>query len=142
MPGPTRLPENVRVLRGARNPTYALPERVTLPPLQRVPAHPAWVVGDEAVAEFKRLAKVMIGNGTLNEGNTGLLGHYVMLHASAVAGWTNMTAAVGEAVVPRLPPASLVRELRLLGGALGIARVNFGAGGPPKLDNPFAEHAR
>lgn len=133
MSGPSRLPENVRALRGARPPSSSLPEQPALPSIVEAPAPPDWVKGDDAVAEFNRLAAILTKNGMLNDGNVSTLGHYAMLHGAAVKVW--------RMDPPVFPPATLIAQLRMLAGNLGIIRVNFGASGAGKVKNPFAEHA-
>jgi len=125
MPGPSKIPLNVRALRGTFKPSRDRASTRGFPALDAPPTPPHWLTGANAIAEWGRLAEVMLANKLLTPGNCSLLAHYCMLHDRAVNCWRGKGS----------PPAALVAQLRLLAGSLGLVAVNFGAQRGEK--NPF-----
>ena len=114
MPGPSKTPRHLKLLRGTLQPCRDVsPSTAALPAIEAAPIPPAWLQDLTAIAEFKRLAAVLTVNRLLTAGNVDLLAHVCMLHARITAMWT-----AGET-----PSAALLAIFRKLSGDLGLTHL-------------------
>lgn len=131
MPGPSKTPRGVKLLRNTLQPCRdSLPATPALPPIDGAPSAPAWLTDITAVSEFRRLAAVLTATKLLTAGNVSLLAHFVMLHARITAAWQ-----AGET-----PSAALMAVYRRLAGDLGLTHMPLAA--PPSAPNRFHDLAR
>src|SRR5687767_12384414 len=129
MPGPKRTPRHLRLLRGTLRPSRDQTPAVGLPPITDAPRPPRWLTNVAGLREWNRLARIMLANGLLTEGNIILLSHTVML---------GLRIAEGRRA-GATPDASLLAVYRRLLGDLGLSSM---AALPAPQDKPnrFASH--
>ena len=131
MSGPKKTPRHLKLLRGTLQPCRDVaPATPGLPVLDVAPIPPAWMTDLTALAEFRRLAAVLMANSLLTSGNVALLAHLAMLHARITAAWL-----AGET-----PTAALLGVYRKLSGDLGLTSMPVQA--PASKPNRFAQIAR
>jgi hypothetical protein len=130
MPGPRKTPRHLKLLKGTLQPCRDSPAGVALPALDGVPIPPVWMTDLTAIAEFRRLASVLMANRLLTAGNVALLAHLAMLHARITASW----------MADETPTAALLTVYRRLSGDLGLTSMPVQA--PASKPNRFAEIAR
>lgn len=113
MPGPSKTPRHLKLLKGTLQPCRDVaPSTPALPAIDAA-SPPSWLQDVTAIAEFKRLAAVLTANKLLTSGNTALLAHLAMLHARITSSWTT-----GET-----PSAALLAVFRRLAGDLGLTNL-------------------
>lgn len=126
MPGPSKMPRHLKLLRGTLQPCRDAPGGVSLPTFAVAPEPPAWLADVTAAAEFARLSRLMTANALLSEGNVTLLAHFSMLHARICAAWAAGTT----------PTAATLMAFRRLASDLGLTHINAQPA-PPKSNNRF-----
>ena len=129
MPGPSKTPRHLKLLKGTLQPCRDVVPTAALPAIDAA-SPPAWLQDVTAIAEFKRLAAVLGVNRLLTGGNTALLAHLAMLHARITAAWNEGLT----------PSAALMNIYRRLCGDLGLTHVGVAAPAASKT-NRFAEIA-
>lgn len=102
MPGPPKLPDNVKNLRGTARPDRAQPAGVEFPTVSEPPEPPDWLPNSHAVKEWNRLAAILHAHGLLTEASLSALGHMCALHGKLVRLW-----GAGEA-----PSGHMLAQLR------------------------------
>lgn len=137
MPGPPRKPTQLRLLAGTlrKGDPTAAGSRVELPLLDRVPDPPDWLPNAHAVAEWSRLAQILVANRLLTEGGLSALGMLCALHGKIV-----QLYAAGQA-----PTGALVAAWRCLTNDFGLTPAAQGRvrpGGPEPVGNKFANRGR
>jgi phage terminase small subunit len=103
-------PRKLKVLAGTHRKDRDRREAAPLPALDSIPPPPAWLPNTHALAEYKRLALILIANGLLTRGNVALLSHLAATHGLLVDAY-----ARGET-----PAAAHLTALRALHGDLGL----------------------
>lgn len=130
MPGPAKTPRHLKLLRGTvQRCRDVAPSTAALPAIDAA-TPPAWLQDITAIAEFKRLAAVLIVNKLLTAGNTALLAHLAMCHARIAAAW----------LADRTPSAALLTVYRRLSADLSLTSVAVPApAGKPNRFLKFGE---
>ena len=134
MPGPSRTPRHLRLLKGTLRPCRDggadQSAKPTLPPVDQA-APPDWLTDARAVAEWQRLSRIMLANRLLTEGNRDMLAHLCMLISRFADIWS----------AGRIPPAALLAQYRVLSGSLHLSALNLTAAAPGKPENRFSKLA-
>ncbi|HUG26218.1 hypothetical protein [Piscinibacter sp.] len=97
MPNPGK-PQSIKVITGSRRlRDKAMP--AVLPTIEAVPAAPDWLPNAQALAEWQRLAPILVANRLLSEATLSVLGHACALHGRIVqamaAGQQPKAAVIG-----------------------------------------------
>jgi hypothetical protein len=122
----------LKIIAGTARPDRAVPAPiVTLTALDEVPAPPEFLPNGHAVAEWRRLAPVLVANKLLHAGNLHALALLCGLHGRIVQLWS-----AGEA-----PQAATVGQLRALLSDLGLSGMRLPPA-PPGPRNRFSLHGR
>lgn len=127
---PARKPKSLKLIAGTARPDRPEPARiVTLAPLEEVPAPPDFLPNGHAVAEWQRLAPVLVANKLLHPGNLHALAVLCGLHGRIVQLWS-----AGEA-----PQAALVSQYRALLSDCGLSSMRLPPVNPSSA-NRFLAH--
>ncbi len=130
MPGPSKTPRHLRLLKGTLQPSRDTPAGPALPAVDSAPIRPAWLKNPDAILEFDRLAPLLLANKLLTDGNVGVFTQMCALHGRLVAMWTEGTT----------PSAAMLSTYRALCNALGLLGMKLPAAGA--RPNWFADHAK
>jgi hypothetical protein len=129
MPGPPRLPPKLKSIRGTARPSRD--NAILGAPVAELPAPPAWIKNPAAIAEWYRLAGILVPLKVLTEPALNLLAHACALHGALVDQW-----AAGQ-----LPAAHHMAQLRYMLKDLGVSYGNISCehGAKP---NRFSKNGR
>lgn len=134
MPGPKKVPLHLKLIKGTvcardRRPSPNAQITPGLPPINAIPAPPAWMQNKAALAEWGRLAPVLVANRLLTDGNLGLLAQLCAVHGNLVGIWKSGMKA----------NAALVASYRALSNSLGL--LDWNVSGVKAGHNRFAKNA-
>jgi phage terminase small subunit len=115
MPNPPRPPA-LKAIAGTDRRDRASPPQVELPKVEQVPPAPDWMPNVHAVNEWNRLAAILVANGLLTEGGTGVLAVLCALH-----GKIQQLYAAGES-----PTGHMIAQYRALANDFGLTPVAQG----------------
>ncbi len=135
MPGPGKKPATLKSISGTMRGGDAAKPANLLPPIADIPAPPDWLPNCHAVAEWNRLAPLLVANKLLTEGGLSPLGNLCAIHGKMVQLW-----AAGEA-----PVASMVAQYRSLINDFGLTPVSQGKVRPVSGEaqtNPFLKNGQ
>lgn len=126
-----RKANHLKVLTGTDQPCRMSHEATpTAEPLDQAPAPPSWMVNVHAVAEWNRLAPLLVVNKLLTEQALSTLGHLCNIHGELVR-----LSSAGMA-----PTGHMLAQYRALANDFGLTPVAQGkvrSGAEPKKANPF-----
>jgi phage terminase small subunit len=112
MPGPSKRASHLKIISGTdRNGTRLSTPPVEFPHLEDVPTPPDWLPNAHAVAEWKRLAPILVVNKMLAEADLSAFAHLCAVHGKLVQLWS-----AGEA-----PTGHLLNQYNSLASAFGIS---------------------
>lgn len=124
-----RTPNHLKALKGTDRPDR-MRDEPDFPVVEGAPDPPDWLIGPEAVKEWKEKVALLSSAGVLTEASLAVLGHYCNMHASAVQKWRANMA----------PHAAELTQLRLMATEFGFtpaSQSKAGGGGKGKERNPF-----
>lgn len=114
MPGPKKVPHHLKLIRGtALSPKTGASASATtpaLPAVNVVPNPPRWMKNPDAVAEWNRLAPLLVSTRLLTAGNLGLLEQLCATRGYLVRIWREDLRA----------NAALIASYRMLHNSLGL----------------------
>lgn len=128
-----RKPNHLKAISGSAEPPS--PEPVVLPVPPSVPAPPAWLKNEHAVAEWLRLAPMLHRTGLLTDGGVNAFAVLCAVHGTIVDTYSKGGAPTGHTIAQY---RALVNDFGLTPGAQG--RVKAGAPDAPK--NRFAKFGK
>jgi phage terminase small subunit len=128
-----RKPDHLKLFHGTFRPSRAAPKHIDLPLVAGVPEPPDWLPNAHAVAEWRRLASLLVANRLLTGASLGTFGVLCSLHG----------VIVSELAAGRVPTASLVAQFRTLANDFGLTYAGQQKLKPPAAPadegpNPFA----
>jgi phage terminase small subunit len=129
MPQP-RKPNRVKDITGS---VKERTSEVDLPPVDHVPEPPEWLPNPEAIAEWRRMAPILMANRLLSAGDLPALANYCALHGRIAEIW-------GAGLTP---PSAIMAQFVSLGNAFGLApawRSKVKPLDESQKQNPFAKH--
>jgi phage terminase small subunit len=131
-----RKPPSLKIVAGTNRPDRDTETVVDLPLITDIPEAPNWLPNAHAVAEFDRLAAILVANKLLTEAGVMPLAHMCAAHGKIV-----QLYAAGEG-----PTASQQGTLRVMCNDFGLTPVSQGkvksGGEGEKAGNRFARNGK
>ena len=130
MPGPSKSPRHLRLVRGTLQKCRDTDAGSSLPVFETLPSPPSWLRRNaHAVREWKRLGPFLIANRLLGEGSLSAFATMCALYGRNVDMFSRGLT----------PTAAHIAAHRALMGSLGLTAMNLS---PPKANNPFAKYGK
>jgi len=123
-------PHALKIISGSRRIACYPAQGVQIAPLETPPPPPEWLLGDVAITEWHRLARLLTANRMLGTLDLGTLAHLCAVHGQIVACHL-------AGITPRV---SLVGVYNSMAGAFGLTPATRGKLAPPTAttgENPF-----
>lgn len=130
-------PEAIKKAQGTARKDRVREQGADFKQIEGTPAAPAWLKGEEALAEWKRLAQILTQTRTLTVADVSMLALLCAQFGDVVRKYENK----GE------PTAAELSQLRMYYSEFGLTpasrtRVGIAAGGNAPPSNPFSAHGK
>lgn len=96
MPGPSKKPGTIKLLRGTSRKDREPEGGIALPVVDQLPEPPDWLPNGHAVREWDRLARILKANGLLTEASLTPLAHLCAIHGRLVQMWSGGVPPTGH----------------------------------------------